>query len=133
MGDKVSIVLKSPVYGHNTFYFDSCQGIGQIVMSWDMTTDVAQIWVNYLKWNNVIELGTEFHSKVLKPYGPERDAANEKVLDHLDKKNVHFEDAWLIATVHTLWNMYRNNLLLGDKRYDDAMKRAFEEKKSAKK
>lgn len=94
MGDKVSIVLKSPVYGHNTFYFDSSQGIGQITMSWDMTTDIAQIWVNYLKWDNVIELGSEFHSKVLKPYGPESDAANEKVLRTLCKEyNVHFEDA----------------------------------------
>lgn len=132
MGDKVSIVLKSPVYGHNSFYFDSSQGIGQIVMSWDMTTDVAQIWVNYLKWD-VIELGTEFHFKHLQPYGPEKNEANDKLVRTLCKEhNVHFEDAWLIANVYTTWNIYRNNLLLGDKRYDDAMKRAFEEK-SAKK
>ena len=126
--DNANIVLKSPIYGHNSFYFDSSHGIGQIVMSWDLKTDTARVWANYLKWD-VIELGTEFHSKVMTPYGYERDKANKKVLNFLiGEKHVYFEDAWLIATVHTLWMQYRNTLLLGDKRYDDAIKRATEEK-----
>ena len=120
-----TLALKSPVYGHNTLYFDSSEGVGQVVMEWNMKkSDTARIWANYRRWDDPIELGPEFHTKRDKnPYSLENEEATKKVMDHivLEKHLLNVEDARLLTTVYILWNQYRNNMLAGpDSIYEDA-------------
>ena len=127
-GQKVAI-LKSPTYGHNTFYFDSAEKFGQIAMEWNMNeSDTATVWSSYVGWDKPFEIGPEF-LMAGEFVGPADDKARGRVFNYLQEMQLTDDDVLLVAMVYFVWNDYRNDMFKGDSIYD----KAIEEAKAAEK